>query len=115
MVGIDGGAVELVAGTVEVAHADLAEVPRMVVIVEHTVVVHASDVIAASGVLSVLPDAGHHRRCRRRHCPSNSIPPFFLFLFFFHRRRLEVTDRCRVSSLFRSSFFFSLKGSVMHI
>ena len=69
-VGVDGGAVELVAGMVEVAHADLAEVPRMVVVVEHTMVVHTSGAIAASGVLSVLPDAG------RRRCPLNSIPPF---------------------------------------
>ena len=55
---------------VEVAHADLAGVPRMVVIVEHAVVVHAS------GVLPILPYAG--RRCcrRRRRCPLNSIPPF---------------------------------------
>ena len=75
-VGVDGGAVELVAGMVEVVHADLAEVPRMVVVVEHTVVVHASDAIAASGVLSVLPDAGHRRCCRRRRCPLNFIPPF---------------------------------------
>ena len=72
----DSGAVELVAGTVEVAHTDLVEVPRMVVVVEHTMVVHASGVIAASEILSVLPDAGHRRRCRRRRCPLNSIPPF---------------------------------------
>ena len=75
-VDVDGGAVELVAGMVEVAHADLAEVPRTVVVVEHTVVVHASGTIAASRILSVLPDAGHRRYCHRRHCPLNSIPPF---------------------------------------
>ena len=66
-VGTDGGAVELVAGMVEVAHADLAEVPRMVVVVEYTVVVHASNVIVAFGVLSIFPNADRRRHCRR--CP----------------------------------------------
>ena len=76
VVGIDGGTVELVAEAVEVAHADLAKVPSTAVVGEHTVVVHASGIIAASRVLSVLPDTGHCcRRCRCCH-PSNSIPPF---------------------------------------
>ena len=61
---------------VEVAHADLVEVSRTVVVVEHAVVVHASEVIAASGVLSILPDVGRRCRRRRRRCPLNSIPPF---------------------------------------
>ena len=63
-------------GAVEVAHADLVEVPKMVVVGEHTVVVHASDIIAASGVLPVLPDTGHRCRCHRCRRPLNSIPPF---------------------------------------
>ena len=75
-VGTDGGTVELVEGAMEVAHADLAKVPRMVVVGENTVVVHASGVIAASEVLPILPDA--RRRCSCRHCrhPLSSIPPF---------------------------------------
>ena len=75
-VGTDGGAVELVVGMVKVVHVDLAEVPRMVVVVEHTVVVHASGVIAASGVLLIFLDTGRRCRCRHCHHPLNSIPPF---------------------------------------
>ena len=75
-VGADGGVVELLAGMVEVAHADLTEVPRMVVVVEHTVVVHAFGAIAASEVPPILLDAGRHRRCRSLRCPLNSIPSF---------------------------------------
>ena len=55
-------------GVVEVAHADLAEVPRMVVVGEHTVVVHASGVIAASGVLSIFSQY-------RSSLPLPSLPP----------------------------------------
>ena len=68
-VGADGGTVELIAGMVEVAHADLAGVPRTVVVVEHTVVAHAFDAIAASGVPPVLLEAGHRRCCRCLRCP----------------------------------------------
>ena len=75
-VNTDSGTIELIAGVVEVAHADLVEVPRMVVVRENTVVVHASGVTAASGVLSILPDVGRRRHCRRRRCPLNSIPLF---------------------------------------
>ena len=39
-VGADGGVVELIAGTVEVAHADLIGTPRMVVVMEHMAVAH---------------------------------------------------------------------------
>ena len=72
-VDIDDGIVELVAGAVEVAHADLAEVPRMVIVGENMVVVHASGITTATGVLLVLLEAS--RRCRRRR-PLSSIPPF---------------------------------------
>ena len=75
-VGADGGAVKLVMGMVEVAHADLARVPRTVVVVEHMVVVHASDAIAASGIPPVLLEAGRRHRCCCLHCPLNSIPSF---------------------------------------
>lgn len=54
---VDYRAVELVAELVEVPHADLAEVPRMVLVEEDAVVVHASGVTAASGMLAVLADA----------------------------------------------------------
>ena len=51
VVSADGGVVELVAGMVEVAHADLTRIPRMVVVVEHMAVAHVSGAIAASGVI----------------------------------------------------------------
>ena len=76
-VGVDGGAVELVAGTVEVAHADLAGTPRTEVVMEHTVVAHIFGAIAASGVTLVLLETGRRRRCRCLRCPLNSIPSFF--------------------------------------
>jgi len=41
---------------VEVAHADLAEVARMVLVEEDAVVVHATGVTATSRVLPVLAD-----------------------------------------------------------
>ena len=85
MVGADGGTVELVVGAVEVAHADLVEVPRMVVVGENTVAVHASSVTTASGVFSVLPDAGCRCRCRCSRRPLSSIPPFP------HRVRVSAT------------------------
>ena len=59
---VDRGAVELVAELVEVAHADLAEVARVVLVEEDAVVVHASGVTATSRVLPVLADAAVPRR-----------------------------------------------------
>lgn len=41
----------------EVAHTDLSEVTRVVLVEQDAVVVHASGVAAATGVLPVLPDA----------------------------------------------------------
>ena len=76
-VGTADGAVGLVAGMVEVAHADLARTPRTVVVVEHTVVAHISSAIAASGVTLVLLETGRRRRCRCLCCSLNSIPSFF--------------------------------------
>ena len=62
---VDGEMVELVVEAVEVVHADLAEVPGMVLVGEDAVVVHASDVTAATRVPPVLLEAGRHRRrCR---------------------------------------------------
>ena len=75
-VGVDGGAVKLVAGMVEVAHADLARTLRMVVVMEHLVMAHISGAIAASGVTLVLLETGRHRRCRCPCCPLKSIPSF---------------------------------------
>ena len=75
-VGADGGAVELVAGTVEVAHANLTGTPRMMVVVEHMAEAHVSGAIAASGVISVLLETGRRRRCRCLCCLLNSIPSF---------------------------------------
>ena len=77
-VGADSGTVELITGAVEVAHADLVRVPRMVVVGENTVVVHASGVTAATGILPVLLEAGRRCRRRRRRRPLSSIPPFSL-------------------------------------
>ena len=76
-VGTDGGTVELVVGMVEVAHDDLAGVPRTMAVMEHTVVAHASGAIATSGVPPVLLDAGRRHRCRCLRCPQNSIPSFY--------------------------------------
>ena len=75
-IGTDGGAIELVAGTVEVVHADLAGVPRMVAVVEHTVVAHAFGTIAASGVSPIFLDAGRRRCCCCLRCPLDFIPSF---------------------------------------
>ncbi|KAL8037767.1 hypothetical protein ABFS82_11G059700 [Erythranthe guttata] len=53
---VDNGAVELVSELVEVAHTDLPEVSGMVLVEEDAVVVHASGVSSASGMLAVLSD-----------------------------------------------------------
>ncbi|KAK2983338.1 hypothetical protein RJ640_016076 [Escallonia rubra] len=53
---VDHGAVELVAEAVEVAHADLAEVARVILVEENAVVVHATGVSAPAGMLTVLAD-----------------------------------------------------------
>ncbi|KAK2989739.1 hypothetical protein RJ640_030232 [Escallonia rubra] len=53
---VDDGAVELVAEAVEVAHADLAEVARMVLVEEDAVVVHTTGVSPPARMLAVLPD-----------------------------------------------------------
>jgi len=46
--------VELVHSFVEVPHADLAEVTRMVLVEQNAVVVHASGITTASRMLTVL-------------------------------------------------------------
>ena len=61
-IGADSGAAELIVGMVEVAHADLTETPRMVVVMEHMAVAHVFGTTAASGVISVLLEIGHRRR-----------------------------------------------------
>ena len=76
VIDIDGGAVKLVAGTVEVAHADLAGTLRTVVVMEHSVMAHIFGAIAASGVTLVLLETGLHRRCRCPYCLLKSIPSF---------------------------------------
>jgi len=72
---------------VEVTHADLAEVTRMVLVEEDAVVVHATGVTATSRVLPVLADTavpGGHvaallavlleaRRHRRRRSPPTYL------------------------------------------
>lgn len=57
LVDVDGRAVELVAEAMKITHADLAEVARMVLIEEDAVMVHASSVTTAAGMLAVLADA----------------------------------------------------------
>lgn len=56
LVDVDDWAVELVAQLVEISHADLAEVPRMVLVKEDAVVVHTSGVSPTSRMLPVLTD-----------------------------------------------------------
>src|SRR3989338_3453491 len=56
VVHIDDGAVVLVPVEMVVAHADLAEVSRMVLVEVDAVVVKTSSVTATSGMLSVLSD-----------------------------------------------------------
>eukprot|EP00249_Psilotum_nudum_P029383 c40091_g1_i1 orf=3-476(-) len=51
---VDDGTVELVHGLMEVAHAYLAEVARMVLVEEDAVMMHASCVSSASRMLPVL-------------------------------------------------------------
>ena len=75
-VGVDDGAVKLVAGMVEVGHADLAETLWTVVVAERLVIAHISGAAAASGVTPILLETGLHRRCRCPDCPLESIPSF---------------------------------------
>ena len=56
LVDVDDGAVELVAKLVKVPHTDFTEIPRMVLVEEDPVVVHASGVTATAGMLAVLAD-----------------------------------------------------------
>ena len=56
LVDVDDGAVELVAELVEVPHTDFSKIPRVVLVEEDPVVVHASGVSATSRVLAVLTD-----------------------------------------------------------
>ena len=75
-VDVNDGAVELVAGMVEVAHADLAGAFWVVAVVGHSEMRHVSGVATASEVTPVLLETGL-RYCRR--CPyrlRRSIPPF---------------------------------------
>ena len=75
-VGVDGGAVELVAGMVEVTHADLAGASWVAAVVVHSEMRHISGVATAPEVAMVLLETGL-RYCRR--CPyrlRRSIPPF---------------------------------------
>ena len=74
-VGVDGGAVELVVGTVEVTHADLAGASWVAAVVVHSEMRHISGVATAPEVATVLLETGL-RYCRR--CPyrlQRSIPP----------------------------------------
>jgi hypothetical protein len=54
---VDRGAVVLVLGVVEVPHADLAEVARVVLVHQNAVVVLATGITAATRMLPVLADA----------------------------------------------------------
>ena len=82
---VDRRAGEPVAELVEVAHAHLAEVARVVLVEEDAVVVHATGVPAASRVLPVLADAavprGHVAALlpvllqARRHLRRSPPPP----------------------------------------
>ena len=65
-IGADGGVAELVAGTVEVAHADLAGAFWVAAVVEHSEMRHISGVTTASKVTPVLLETSL-RYCRR--CP----------------------------------------------
>ena len=75
-VGVDGGAVELVAGTMEVAHADLAGAFWVAAFVEHSEMEHISGVTAASKVTLALLETGLCHCCRCPYRPRESIPPF---------------------------------------
>ncbi|CAL9016120.1 unnamed protein product [Prunus brigantina] len=57
LVDVDDGAVELVAELVEVAHADFTKIPRVVLVEQDPVVVHASGISTTTGMLPVLPDS----------------------------------------------------------
>ena len=65
-VDVDGWAVKLVAGTVEVAHADLAGAFWMAAVAEHSEMEHISGVTAASKVTPALLEIGLRHCCR---CP----------------------------------------------
>ena len=80
VVGIDGGAVKLVAGMVEVAHADLAGAFWTAAVTEHSVMAHISGATAASRVTPILLETGLRRCCRCPYCPLESIPSFLLLL-----------------------------------
>nr|POE96149.1 hypothetical protein CFP56_65602 [Quercus suber] len=56
LVDVNDWAIELVAKLVEIAHTDFAEEPRMVLVEQDPVVVHASGVSATSRMLPVLAD-----------------------------------------------------------
>lgn len=56
LVHIDDRAMELVHGLVKVPHTDLAEVTRMVLVEQDTVMVHTSGVTTTSRMLAVLAD-----------------------------------------------------------
>ena len=75
-VGVDGGAVELVAGTVEVAHADLAGAFWTAVTTEYSVMMHISGATVAPRVTPVLLETGLRRRCRCPYRPRESVPSF---------------------------------------
>jgi hypothetical protein len=57
LVNVDDWAVKFVAQPVEVPHADLAEVTRVVLVKEDSVVVHTSGVTSTPRVLPVLSDS----------------------------------------------------------
>ena len=56
LVDVDGGAVAAVPQDVELAHTDLTEVTRMVLVHEDAVVVLTTGVTATTGMLAVLAD-----------------------------------------------------------
>ncbi|EXB82531.1 hypothetical protein L484_027707 [Morus notabilis] len=63
LVDVDDRAVEFVTELVEIPHTDLAEVARVILVEEDSVVVHTTGVTATTGVLPVLADssmAGAH-------------------------------------------------------
>ena len=75
-VDVDGGAVKFVAGTVEVAHADLAGAFWTVATTEYSVMTHISGATVAPRVTPVLLETGLRRRCRCPCRPRKSIPSF---------------------------------------
>ena len=75
-VGVDGGAVEFVAGTVEVAHADLVGAFWVAAVAEHSEMEHIFGITVASKVTPALLETGLHHCCRCPYHPRESIPPF---------------------------------------